>query len=564
MAPIYYNYLPEDGFEFNKITLVYIFTSLIAIFWLIKISKEKKIVLVKNILLILALAFVILNLASLAQSIHLYSSLWGNSYRFNGGFISLINYVVLFFVFIETFHDDKNAFYEIWGSILISSAFVSAYGLYQIIKIHSLDARIISTFGQPNYLGAYLALVIPANIFFILKEKDGIKKIGLIFLLLLNVFILFATESRSAYLAVFAALMLMAALNYKGFIKKKKKTILLILVLIFLAMLPFYKQMQYRVNKQVFTEIKNQEVTTGSFSLRMFAWKGAWQVFLHNPILGTGPETMMFSIPKYMDAKINNHIEWGYKFDKAHNEFLDILANTGILSLTIFLLILFFAFKKSFFNKEKDEKNQLLGIVLLSLILTNLFGFSCVVIALYFWLILALLVTQEKSVAKEVKLSTKVFFLFFFFIFLFFCFFVFCWSKIYLANIYFKKGDLENAVKYNPNIDRYHGELALRYLQNNQNIEAISEAEKSIQSNALNADNYRVLAMVMANIDQNKTLSALDKAIELEPTNPKIYLEKAKYLIKINDIEKAKEMLQKTLDLKPNYEEAKTILESIK
>jgi tetratricopeptide (TPR) repeat protein len=272
----------------------------------------------------------------------------------------------------------------------------------------------------------------------------------------------------------------------------------------------------------------------------------------------------MFSMPGYIDKRINNHIEWGYKFDKAHNEFLDILANTGIFSLIIYLLILFFVFKQSFFCKEADEKSKLLGIILLSLFLTNLFSFSCVTVALYFWLTLSLLIVRSHSSKTNLKTDLKYLILLAIIILLAIVVLLDNWAKIYLANIYYNKGDLENAVKYNPNIDRYHGELSLQFLRDGKIAEAIDEANKSVQANKVDADNYRVVTMVLGDIDQNKTLSAFDTAIKLEPTNPKIYLEKARYYLKINLKDKARECLKKASELKNNYSEAENLLETIK
>ena len=143
---------------------------------------------------------------------------------------------------------------------------------------------------------------------------------------------------------------------------------------------------------------------------------------------------------------------------------------------------------------------------------------------------------------------------------------MFSWVKIYLADSFANRGNLELAVQYNPHVDIYRGELALQYLENGERNKAIKEAETACRLNKFNADDFRVLAIVYGELGEeyfSKTIEAHEIASQLDPTSPTIYLEKANFLIKMQRKEEAKIALEKSLELKPNYLEARSALDSL-
>src|SRR5260370_8448850 len=73
---------------------------------------------------------------------------------------------------------------------------------------------------------------------------------------------------------------------------------------------------------QRFSSFQSLEVTAGK---RASMRRDTWQIFLHNPVAGTGLGTLQIVYPLYeslYDGKIVNH---------AHNDYLEALAETGIL-----------------------------------------------------------------------------------------------------------------------------------------------------------------------------------------------------------------------------------------
>ncbi len=73
---------------------------------------------------------------------------------------------------------------------------------------------------------------------------------------------------------------------------------------------------------QRFSSFQSLEVTAGK---RASMRRDTWQIFLHNPVTGTGQGTLQIVYPPYeslYDGKIVNH---------AHNDYLEALAETGLL-----------------------------------------------------------------------------------------------------------------------------------------------------------------------------------------------------------------------------------------
>lgn len=87
--------------------------------------------------------------------------------------------------------------------------------------------------------------------------------------------------------------------------------------------------------------------------------------------------------------------EWNYLYNKAHNQYLNFLSTTGAFGfLTYMSMIVYFlyaAIKRILRPGEESEFQKLLSISLIagyaSVLVTNFFGFSVVVIDLFFFLI---------------------------------------------------------------------------------------------------------------------------------------------------------------------------------
>ena len=80
-----------------------------------------------------------------------------------------------------------------------------------------------------------------------------------------------------------------------------------------------------------------------STDIRKVVWEGAVKVFQNYPLAGSGVETFAYSFYNFRPRSHNDLSEWDFLYNKAHNEYLNYLATTGIPGTTaIFSIILMF------------------------------------------------------------------------------------------------------------------------------------------------------------------------------------------------------------------------------
>lgn len=410
ITPLIMYHKTSEIFEFNKMLFIYFMTINIFGLWLIKMVLFKKIIFKKTFLDIPIFLFFVSQLLSTFLSIDPHTSIFGYYGRFNGGLLSILSYITLYYAFVSNFSDLVNSQQEIKRFVnisIITSILVVLWGLpskfgYDLTcflftgvlnnscwtEQFKPAERMFSTLGQPNWLAAYLIINFLLSLYFIFKdnnnERNSIFKIVLFFILSLLLFagILF-TRSRSAYIALLITLILFfffIAIKDKiwklNFLKTKKYFLLLFffvcLIFLFKTGVPQidrFLELNISFNK-VLTKSKNfdnqvnissktnnmsipDSEITDSGDIRKIVWKGAIDLGFKYPFFGTGVETFAYSYYFVRPKEHNMTSEWDFVYNKAHNEFLNYLATTGFFGFSAYLFIIFivfFFFLKKIYN----------------------------------------------------------------------------------------------------------------------------------------------------------------------------------------------------------------------
>jgi tetratricopeptide (TPR) repeat protein len=165
---------------------------------------------------------------------------------------------------------------------------------------------------------------------------------------------------------------------------------------------------------------------TESGDIRKLVWSGALKIAGQNPVFGTGPETFGLTYWQARPKEANLTSEWNFLYNKVHNEWLNLAANTGIFGLGSHLLLL--GWFGAWTLKQTTRSSWLvargsppsaihhpLPAALLSAILgvevVNFFGFSTVTVVAYTYLFIGLAVTagnkeqEARNNEKQGKLS---------------------------------------------------------------------------------------------------------------------------------------------------------------
>lgn len=460
ITPFLMSSLTSELFEFNKMIFIYFIATCVFFFYFLKMILTKKIIFKRTPFDIPIVIFLLSQILSLIFSIDPHTSLFGYYGRFNGGLISIISYVILYYGFVSNFklkHIKKALKISLFSSFL-----VILWGLPGKIG-HDTSCylftgkwtnncwtdqfkpalRMFSTLGQPNWLGAYLAIHFFIAFYFLFSNilKDNKKAalsngIYVVYLILNFVSILF-TRSRSAFFAVIIGLIFFFI--YILILKRNKaKEYLRMIIVVFLIGLfliilfktgintidKYINWQTYVVKKQ--SQLKDKDKPqeklniTDSFDIRKIVWKGAVELGNKYPLFGTGVETFAYSYYFVRPQEHNLTSEWDYLYNKAHNEYLNYFATCGYIGLFSYLAMIFavFIFTISKIKKKNllEKDNKLLAFSLLisylTILISNFFGFSTSTINIFFYIIPAIiyisLTTNTSEETQESQEKAKI------------------------------------------------------------------------------------------------------------------------------------------------------------
>lgn len=408
LVPVYFAYWQEtfNVFDINKVTVARIGISLILFLWLVKAVLEEKIFYYRRSLLILTgLILLVYVFNGVIFSIKPQLSLWGN-YERQQGIYSLL-YYWLFFVLLVSWLSHKRQIKSLLGAVVAGSVVVVLYGLAQKFGWDFLawaknEGRIFSSFGQPNFLGHYLVIVLPLTIYYavVLVKNKWFKPLVLIVALMQLACLLFTT-SRSAWLGLAAAVMFGG--GWWLWFKKKERLVVWFLAGMLLIVVGLNVVDHYNKNIPYLSRFSSIfSLSHDANKTRLFYWGAAQDIWLKS-----GPVRKMIGYGK--DTQSSNYLSqyrtaWGvYEMinsfpDRAHNSVIDTILEFGLLGLFIFVLfnvyLVWQGLKYLNKNKLSDGSGYLVLALLSSLVaygVADLFGFSLTTHYLYYYLIVALL-----------------------------------------------------------------------------------------------------------------------------------------------------------------------------
>ena len=605
-VPIVLFPLTSELFEFNKMVFVYILTVLIVFSWLAKMVLQRKFIFRRTILDIPLLLFLFSQLISTIFSFDPRTSFLGYYSRFNGGLASWVSYTLLYWAWVSNVDAKKTL--SALKFLLASGFLVSVYGVLEHfgidkdIWVQDVAERVFSTLGQPNWLAAWLVGIIPITWALALNAKNGLRNRkfwlwGALSLLFFTT-ILF-TKSRSGLLGLGVA-----ALVFWGFsfTKKKLHKFLLVNLTIFLAVLVIGTPWSPSVLKIISGAPLPQYTLTGTTALegggtesgtiRAIVWKGAIEVWKHHPLVGTGVETFAYSFYNYRPIEHNLVSEWDFLYNKAHNEYLNIMANSGTLGIASYLVLV--AVSLLFIIRSKSPLNIAFLAGYCSLLATNFFGFSVVPTSVLFFLFPALaasLAGKQRFTGAEPKKLDRRQKIFIFLLVLSAAWLLFTTTRYWYADILFAKGKtlndsgrfVEGRTKLVQAISLSRREpifwdemsqstsgiaLALWETKEEQKAKefagvALGESEAAITLSPKNVNLLRNRASAyikLAAIDKEyltKAVETILAAIVLAPTDAKLYYNLGLTHLRQADTNRALEIFERTIAMKPNYRDAR-------
>lgn len=429
LTPLIYTTQTTELFEVPKMLIVYSLSAIVLTATLVKFFADKKITLPKGPIIYTFLIFLAFQTLSTFFSTDKFTSIYGYPTRLNGGLISQFAYFAIFACALINLN--KALSVKLLALSVLTALVVSLWGIPShfgydpncLVLTNQLTSgcwqaefqptlRIFSTLGQPNWLASYLVLLFPLSLALLISNKRILP--GTIYAVsAAAIFLAFIfTNSRSGLAGMIVAVTIFVVLLGKKFLGRHLKILLPVGAIIVLISLIFGATLLARLK-----EIPSGQTAGGTETghIREIVWQGAWQIFLKNPFLGTGPETFAYSYQKTRPVAHNQTTEWNFFYNKAHNEFLNYLANIGIIGLLLYLSLLYLSLKAilSISHTTQNAAESLLAKGAIAAILgyqvVILFGFSVVVTQTLMYLLIALILVFGNPKFKQINIKLNKF-----------------------------------------------------------------------------------------------------------------------------------------------------------
>ncbi len=221
--------------------------------------------------------------------------------------------------------------------------------------------NIYGTFGNPNIAAVFLAACLPFLFLLVRSTNSKIKKSIYVISIISLITVIVLSLSRGTWIALFIGLMFYYSPQIKHLYFKIKSRLLLkigsVLVLCFLMI--FSASILFKINER-------------SIHGRLLLWQVTELMIQENIITGIGSGNFPVMYLDYQEKFFKNENNSKYLYyasgvSQPNNEYLLILAETGIFGFILFLIVFITIFKQSKdILKSKKVEIQSLGRVSLS------------------------------------------------------------------------------------------------------------------------------------------------------------------------------------------------------
>ncbi|MBA3789284.1 O-antigen ligase family protein [Patescibacteria group bacterium] len=292
---------------------------------------------------------------------------WSNFERMDG-FVTLIHYFAFFVVAGSVLSADK-LWRKWWLAFLGGSLLVCLYSIFQVMgvyAIHQGGVRVDATFGNAEYLAAYLLFAIAISLWQAFESKRKWLRYGLFALTALELLVLYFTATRGAIIGLVGAAVLGAALWMFEAGKRGRTYAAVTLAALVILIGGFFLVRHTPWVEQNPTLGRFASISLSDGQTRFTIWHMAYEGFLQRPIVGWGQEGFNYVFNKYYQPSLYAQESW---FDRAHDIFLDWLIAGGAPALLLFLAL----FVSSVIALYRNNVSRSERIILLSALAAYLF-----------------------------------------------------------------------------------------------------------------------------------------------------------------------------------------------
>jgi O-antigen ligase len=563
--PLYFNVYSSRTFEPDKVALFRSLAVVMAGAWLAGRLAAPRARSRPSPLLLITIALAGTWLLATATSLSPRISLWG-SYEWRQGSYTFLCYLALFGLAAARLRSPEQSD-RLLTAILFASLPVSLYGIFQYAGLDLLpwqstvENRAVSTLGHPNFLAAYLVMVFPLAAVRLLAAKGALGRLAHGGLLAVQGLCLLLTFSRSGWLAALGGglVLLLLLARIHGRLRLFWRLAAIVALLVAGVCVLAYADPGGAVSASPFEPLHSAlRGKSAATRIRVLEWQAMPSLIAARPVLGYGPDTFSLAFSRVYPPGLAVYGGPNATGEHAHNQILDLAVDAGLLGAALYLAVAAVVVVRglSVLRRTADAGRQLLLAGLISAVVACLLqhqlSFVTVTPAALLWLYLGWIEALGQRAeplpqssfpvpARRLALSGLLA--------------VATLGLVVATNLLPVVADLyaarctalvedaqwssgiaacERALRLAPNQDRYHALLARSYLASGKEA-AFSRAEEAL-AEAVRLSPYDLdYALEQAELyyrwgvssDPARlelALAACQRAAELSPSDPRIYV----------------------------------------
>jgi|GEM_PF-3626544 len=454
-----------------------------------------------------------------------------------------------FFVIVVSIND-KNSIQQYFKIFLLIVLLATICEIIIVWWQFFSKRQLLGTFTNPNHLAYFIILGMNVSIYYLLF-RSRIFLFPLLGACLLTILII---NSRGAIL------LSLFSIFYMLYVKYGRKVVLLLLSLATVVIVLY--------NKAIFNFFVTRDINdpySGMYRLKI--WHSAVKMFLRSPIVGIGAGNFVFHYRKYQHPADPSFFGKGSvaRYSKetrfAHNEFLQVLCELGIIGFSILMVILCIVFRSISCLTVGGTENFVIRCNVFFLCLSSFVDFHLHLLSMQMYFVMMMAIVSVLSHKEDDVIFLKrgcaiIFYIFYLAV-------VFSFVKIFPFNVeYYEKKlhvrrdkrNLFYLCELNPYEGKYHLWLARYYKFHNDIPKAIIKYEEAI-SCAPKDPFYRAeYADFLLNLGEKEfAIREYLNAIMLEPNYlyPK---KKLREIINVNFDEEINRISALSADFRPENE----------
>ena len=406
-------------FHFGKAVLFRSMVEIFAVLYLVLLIQYGKAILPPRTKLfwMVTLFTAVFGLATFT-SVNAYQSFIGTLERI-GGWFSFFHFWIFFVVATAVLRKKEH-----WINFLILSVWISllssVYGFLQKTDLRWVvgsggRSKIFGTIGNPALFAGYI--IVNAFIALMLSAVKTIKSTNRFLFLsifLLNSLAILLTGVRGSVMGLLIGIFIfgfMYAVEFRSNTVKKMTLIFTVAILVLAGLLYLAKNTDFIRSNNYLARYADISPTAYTVQTRIWAWQAGFKGLFESAryvILGFGPENFNVPFSRHFNPKFYVGPGSETLFDRAHNQFIEVLITMGLIGFLAYIAIYYFAFKylKSSSLSEDSivPKNELIvyriGLFsgLIAYIIHNSFIFDTTANYLMFFIVLGFI--NYLSIAK--------------------------------------------------------------------------------------------------------------------------------------------------------------------